>query len=90
MKKESINRLIYRSWHRGTKELDLILGKYINANVNSLKLSDIDNYELLLQSEDPDIFRWIVKRDNPPNENLNNIVLKIRNYLEANSIDEYK
>ena len=90
MKKESINRLIYRSWHRGTKELDLILGKYITANLNILKLSDIDNYELLLQSEDPDIYRWIVNHDNPPNENLNDIVLKIRNYLEANSIDEYK
>tara|TARA_Y100001935_G_scaffold224747_1_gene201405 strand:- start:329 stop:601 length:273 start_codon:yes stop_codon:yes gene_type:complete len=87
MKNEFQNRLIYRSWHRGTKELDLILGNYITENINQMSKDDINDYEALLNSEDPDIYKWIVKFEVPTDNALNDIVIKIRAYLKANQIN---
>lgn len=87
MKNEFQNKLIYRSWHRGTKELDLILGNFIQDNISDMKETDIKVYEDLLASEDPEIYNWIVKSENPPNQQLGNLIKKIRYYLESNNID---
>ncbi|MEL0232176.1 MAG: succinate dehydrogenase assembly factor 2 [Hyphomicrobiales bacterium] len=87
MKNEFQNKLIYRSWHRGTKELDLILGNFIEDNISDMKESEIKVYEDLLASEDPEIYNWIVKSENPPNQQLDNLIKKIRYYLESNNID---
>ena len=87
MKNEFQNKLIYRSWHRGTKELDLILGNFIEDNITDMKESEIKVYEDLLASEDPEIYNWIVKSENPPNQQLDNLIKKIRYYLESNNID---
>lgn len=87
MKNEFQNKLIYRSWHRGTKELDLILGNFIEDNISNMKESEIKVYEDLLASEDPEIYNWIVKSENPPNQQLDNLIKKIRHYLESNNID---
>ncbi len=37
MKNEFQNKLIYRSWHREQKELDLILGNFIEDNISDMK-----------------------------------------------------
>ncbi|MEK9993763.1 MAG: succinate dehydrogenase assembly factor 2 [Hydrogenophilales bacterium] len=87
MKNEFQNKLIYRSWHRGTKELDLILGNFIQDNISDMKETEIKVYEDLLASEDPEIYNWIVKSENPPNQQLDNLIKKIRYYLESNNID---
>ena len=87
MKSEFQNTLIYRSWHRGTKELDLILGNFIENNISSMKEEEIKLYEDLLASEDPEIYNWIVKSENPPNKSLNILIKKIRSYLQSNNID---
>lgn len=87
MKNEFQNKLIYRSWHRGTKELDLILGNFIQDNISDMNETDIKVYEDLLASEDPEIYNWIVKSENPPNLQLDSLIKKIRYYLQSNNID---
>ena len=87
MKNEFQNRLIYRSWHRGTKELDLILGNFISDNISQLSEGEITEFELLLNSEDPDIYKWIVKFEAPNDKSLNDIIIKIREYLKVNQIN---
>ena len=87
MKNEFQNRLIYRSWHRGTKELDLILGNFISDNISQLSEGEITEFEVLLNSEDPDIYKWIVKFEAPNDKSLNDIIIKIREYLKVNQIN---
>ena len=87
MKNEFQNRLIYRSWHRGTKELDLILGNFISDNINQLSEDEITEFEALLNSEDPDIYKWIVKFEVPNDKSLIDIIIKIREYLKVNQIN---
>ncbi|MAU57775.1 succinate dehydrogenase assembly factor 2 [Gammaproteobacteria bacterium] len=87
MKNEFQNRLIYRSWHRGTKELDLILGNFISENIDVMSDDEIREFEALLNSEDPDIYKWIVKFETPNDKYLNGIIIKIREYLKVNQIN---
>lgn len=87
MKNEFQNKLIYRSWHRGTKELDLILGNFISENIQNLSDHEIENYEILLNCEDPDIYKWIVNQEEPFKTSLKDLIGKIRAYLKSNKID---
>ncbi len=59
-------RLRFRSWHRGTRELDLMLGRFADRFINSLTTPQLDRYEALLDQPDPDIYRWISGGDKPP------------------------
>jgi antitoxin CptB len=52
-------RLIFRSQHRGTKEMDLIMGSFALAHVPSFSQSELAAYEALLTQNDPDLYNWI-------------------------------
>jgi antitoxin CptB len=52
-------RLIYRSWHRGTREMDLILGTFADKYVSGFSGSELEEYEALLEFQDPDLYNWI-------------------------------
>ena len=59
-------RLLFRSWHRGTREADLILGSFAEANLGRFDAAALDAYEALLEVPDADIFDWIIGRAAPP------------------------
>ena len=61
-------RLLFRSWHRGTREADLILGSFAEANLAAFDTSRLDRYEALLECPDADLFDWITGRAAPPPE----------------------
>ena len=52
-------RLRFRSWHRGTRELDLLLGRFADRYVDGLTPDQLDRYEALIEEPEPDIYRWI-------------------------------
>jgi antitoxin CptB len=55
----SLRKLIYQSWHRGTRELDLILGHFIEAQGPTFTPQESTLYAELLQYEDPLLYNWI-------------------------------
>lgn len=59
-------RLLFRSWHRGTREADLILGSFAEANLAVFDEGRLDRYEALLECPDADLFDWITGRTTPP------------------------
>jgi antitoxin CptB len=59
-------RILFRSWHRGMREVDLILGRFADAEVVKLCESELDDYECLLEAPDRDIFSWITRETAPP------------------------
>ena len=61
-------RLLFRSWHRGTREADLILGSFAEAHLRDFDAARLDDYEALLACPDPDLFDWIAGRTAPPPE----------------------
>lgn len=58
-------RLLFRSWHRGTREADLILGSFAEAHLGAFDAAQLDRYEALLEVSDADIFDWIAGRAIP-------------------------
>jgi antitoxin CptB len=61
-------RLLFRSWHRGTREADLILGSFAEANLPGFDGARLDDYEALLECPDADLLDWITGRAAPPPE----------------------
>ena len=56
-------RIIYRSNHRGTKEMDLLLGKFVKVNINKLSNSDLKDLEKLIQKEDDVLKKWFFEKN---------------------------
>jgi antitoxin CptB len=52
-------RLRFRAWHRGTREMDLVLGRFVDANVTSLTDEEIVALEALMEAPDPELYLWI-------------------------------
>ncbi|HWD56643.1 MAG TPA: succinate dehydrogenase assembly factor 2 [Stellaceae bacterium] len=66
-------RLLFRSWHRGTREADLILGSFADEHLAAFDAAQLDCYEALLAMPDPDIFDWLMGRAAPPPEHENDV-----------------
>jgi len=52
-------RLRFRAWHRGTREMDLVLGRFVDANVTALSDDEITALEVLMEVPDPELYLWI-------------------------------
>ena len=73
-------KLIFRSWHRGTREMDIIMGRFADANVPAMSEVELDDYEQLLRESDPDIYNWVSGRtDTPPGANTA-LMQRIKNF----------
>ena len=59
-------RLSIRSWRRGTKELDLILGRFSDENLVKLDMSELDLFEQLLSNDDHLIYGWLFEKEESP------------------------
>jgi antitoxin CptB len=59
-------RLFFRAWHRGTREMDLMLGRFADEVVSTLDERSLAEFEALLKLPDPDLFDWIVGPAAPP------------------------
>ena len=60
-----LEKLRFRSWRRGFKELDLILGPWADANLATLSAETLADYEALLNAADWDVFYWITQNQTP-------------------------
>ncbi len=59
-------RLRYRAWHRGTREMDLVLGPFADAHVDALDGPELDRLEALLDEEDTDLLKWVMSQEPAP------------------------
>lgn len=67
-------RLIYRSWHRGTREMDLLLGSFADRHVPGFDADLLEEYEHLLTVSDPDLYDWITGQAAPPANVYNSVI----------------
>lgn len=59
-------RLIFRAWHRGTREMDLLIGSFADAHVPGMDADDLAEFTDILMEPDPDLYDWISGRTTPP------------------------
>jgi antitoxin CptB len=53
-------RLLFRCWHRGTREMDLILGRFADAGIANLSDSELSELERLIELPDPDLYAALI------------------------------
>lgn len=56
-------QIIYRSMHRGTKEMDLLLGNFVKKYVDEFNINELKDLEKLLFIEDEVIYKWYIKKN---------------------------
>jgi antitoxin CptB len=61
-----LKRMRMRSWRRGTKEMDLVLGPYADAHLAGMDAGELAVYEVLLAENDQDLMAWILGQSAPP------------------------
>ncbi len=65
---DRLKRLKMRSWRRGMKEMDLILGPFADARIASLSEAELALYDRMLGENDQDLYRWVTGQSEAPSE----------------------
>ena len=61
-----LKRLRIRSWRRGIKEMDLILGGFADDRLSSLNAAELDAHEVLMEEQDHDLYLWVSGQADAP------------------------
>ena len=79
------DRLRFRSWHRGTREMDLLLGRFADAHLPAFSPEQLAEYEVILEISDPDLYNWIAGKEPVPADCDNGVMRLIcaHNYVET-------
>ena len=59
-------RVLYHAWHRGTRELDLLLGRFADSAIGTLSDVELDEFEALMEEDDRALFSWILGKAEAP------------------------
>ena len=85
--KDSLNiqrkRLRYRSWHRGTREMDLLIGSFADRYLPDFDAEQLGRFEALLQESDPALYAWISGADTPPEELCHDVMNLLQQHTYA-------
>ena len=73
-------KALYRAWHRGTKEMDLVLGPFADAHIGDLVEADLAELERLMDLPDVDLFGWFTNPASTPANYATPFVDRIRQF----------
>ena len=76
-------QIIYRSAHRGSKEMDILLGDFVKEHVDDFTGEDLKNLEQILFIEDEILYRWYFDKENSdviPNNKVSKMLKDFRLY----------
>jgi antitoxin CptB len=73
-------RLLHRSWRRGTREMDLLLGQFAEKELRAADRQALDDYARLLDESDPDIYDWVTGRGRPDDASHRAIIQRIARF----------
>ncbi len=61
-------RIRVRAWRRGMRELDILMGGFVDARLDGLSETDLDELEALLDLPDAELLSWLAGGAEPPPE----------------------
>lgn len=81
-------RTLFRAWHRGTREMDLLLGRFADAEIAALDDADLDAFEALMEVPDKDLFSWIIGTAETPANYDGPVLARIVAFARANPLTD--
>lgn len=76
-------RLLFRCWHRGTREMDLILGGFADANIAALSDAEMTDLESLMELPDPDLYAAFSGAQPLVSPYQDGVFIRIKQHLDA-------
>jgi antitoxin CptB len=73
-------RLLFRCWHRGTREMDLILGRFADAQIANLSDEELAHLEYLMDVPDPDLYAALTGNMPAAPEYATDLFLRIKTF----------
>jgi antitoxin CptB len=73
-------RLLFRCWHRGTREMDLILGRFADAEIGNLSEQELAQLEQLMDVPDPDLYAALTGNMAPAPDYANGLFDRIKSF----------
>lgn len=67
-------KLTFRAWHRGTREMDLLLGSFADRNIAAFDAEKLIQFEKILECPDPDLYEWVSGQTKPPAEEESDVM----------------
>lgn len=52
-------RLLFRGWHRGTREMDLVMGRFLDAGMAAFSDAELGEIERWIDVADPELYAWV-------------------------------
>ena len=68
-------KILFRAWHRGMRETDLIMGRFADAEIGGLSEVELDEFERLIEVLDRDLLSWITGEAEVP-ENYDSVLFR--------------
>jgi antitoxin CptB len=84
---ERRRRLLYRSWHRGTREMDLIMGRFADAAISDLTEAEITELERLADVSDPELYAWLTGSQPVPDDYDLTVLRRLRDFHALRQIE---
>lgn len=76
-------RLLFRAWHRGTREMDLIMGTFADQAIAALDETEVLDYERLMEVPDPDLYAWVTGERAVPAEYDTGVFRRLRAFHQV-------
>jgi antitoxin CptB len=76
-------KILFRAWHRGMREMDLILGSFADAQIDALTGEELAQYERLLEISDTTLLPWITGEQPAPEASESEILQRIAAFRQA-------
>ena len=73
-------RAAYRCAHRGTKEMDIMLGRYAEATLQSLVDPELTRFERFIQLPDPELQGWLLNATGDPALEFADLIENVRRF----------
>lgn len=73
-------RILFRSWHRGIREMDLIMGRFADDQIGLLSEEELADYEHLIEVPDRDLFAWLTGADETPSNYDTAVFRKLKSF----------
>jgi antitoxin CptB len=63
---ERRRKLLFRAWRRGVREMDLIVGRFADAEIDKFDAAGLDDFERLIEAPNADLYSWVIGADAVP------------------------
>ena len=77
-KQNLINKILYRSQYRGTKEMDIFVSRFVKSTIDSLSYDDLKDLDLLINMNDEDIIKISKNKLSFKNSRISNLLIDFK------------